>query len=90
MTRSAAAFFLLAALIAGSATGSAIAEPMKGTYELRCQDPATRQWRVTGRLTDPEIRDKPAGGREVHGKGPDGKPVVLAMPSDRTCMLSQT
>jgi len=86
MTRVAAAPFLLAALLmAGSA-----AEPMKGTYELRCQDPATRQWSVSGRVTDPEIRDKPAGGREVSGKGADGKPVVLPMPHDRTCMLSQT
>ncbi|MCG5238868.1 hypothetical protein [Azospirillum doebereinerae] len=86
MTRIAAAFLLAALLAAGSAT----AEPMKGSYELRCQDPATRQWSVSGRITDPDIRDKPAGGREVVGKGPDGKPMVLPMPNDRTCMLSQS
>jgi len=86
MTRIAAPFLLAALLSAGSAT----AEPMKGTYELRCQDPATRQWTVSGRLTDPDIRDRPDGGREVAGKSTDGKPVVLPMPNDRTCMLSQT
>ncbi|MBP2232926.1 hypothetical protein J2847_006261 [Azospirillum agricola] len=85
MTRTATPLLLVLLLAAGAA-----AEPMKGTYELRCQDPATRQWTVAGRLADPEIRDKPTGGREVLGKGPDGKPLVLPMPNDRTCMLSQT
>lgn len=71
----------------------AAAEPMKGRYELRCQDPQTRQWTVTGQVTDPEIVDQPAsdgkaGGRVVRGTGADGKAVTLAMPSDRTCMLS--
>ncbi|SMF41960.1 hypothetical protein SAMN02982917_2088 [Azospirillum oryzae] len=80
------AFLTLAAL-------PAAAEPMKGRYELRCQDPQTRQWSVAGQVTDPEIVDLPAssgkaGGREVRGTGADGKPVVLPMPSDRTCMLS--
>lgn len=77
------------ALLAGPAfVGPAVAEPMKGTYELRCQDPGTRQWSVTGRITDPEIVDKPGGGREVRGRGADGKPLALPMPADRTCMLS--
>lgn len=89
MIRLAAPLLLAALLAAGAAIGSATAEPMKGTYELRCQDPTTRQWTVSGRVTDPEIRDKPAGGREVLGTGTDGKPVVLPMPNDRTCMLSQ-
>lgn len=84
------AFLTLAAL-------PAAAEPMKGRYELRCQDPQTRQWTVAGQVTDPEIVEQPAsggqagkkpGGREVRGTGTDGKPVVLPMPSDRTCMLS--
>ncbi|BAI76779.1 hypothetical protein AZL_f00190 (plasmid) [Azospirillum sp. B510] len=71
----------------------AAAEPMKGRYELRCQDPQTRQWKVAGQLTDPEIIDRPptdgkAGGRVVRGTGPDGKAATLPMPSDRTCMLS--
>lgn len=71
----------------------ASAEAMKGRYELRCQDPQTRQWTVAGQVTDPEIVDRPgsgdkAGGREVRGTGADGRPVVLPMPSDRTCMLS--
>jgi hypothetical protein len=75
------------------ATVPAAAEPMKGRYELRCQDPQTRQWAVAGQVTDPEIVDQPAsdgkaGGRMVRGTGIDGKPVVLPMPSDRTCMLS--
>ncbi|MBY6266452.1 hypothetical protein EI613_31815 (plasmid) [Azospirillum sp. 412522] len=70
----------------------ATAEPMKGRYELRCQDPQTRQWNVAGQLTDPEIVEQPAtagkaGGRVVRGTGTDGKPVTLPMPSDRTCML---
>ena len=66
------------------------AEPMKGRYELRCQDPGTRQWSVSGRITDPEILDRPGGGRDVRGTGADGKPVTLPMPSDRTCLLSAT
>lgn len=69
--------------------GSAVAEPMKGRYELRCQDPKTRQWSVSGRVTDPELVDLPGGGRQVRGTGPDGKPLTLPMPADRTCMLSQ-
>lgn len=84
MTRLAATL-LLGAFLAGSAA----AEPMKGGYELRCQDPKTRQWSVSGRIADPEIVERPGGGREVRGKGPDGKPLVLPMPNDRTCMLSQ-
>jgi hypothetical protein len=67
---------------------AAVAEPMKGDYEVRCQDPKTRQWAVAGRVTDPEIVDRPGGGREARGKGPDGKPVVVPMPGDRTCMVS--
>ena len=95
------AALLLAGALAFPAASPAAAEPMKGRYELRCQDPQTRQWTVTGQLTDPEIVDPPAsagqaggkpggppGGREVRGTGADGKPVVLPMPSDRTCMLS--
>ncbi|WP_042695588.1 hypothetical protein [Azospirillum sp. B506] len=71
----------------------AAAEPMKGRYELRCQDPQTRQWAVAGQVTDPEIIDRPAsdgqaGGRVVRGTGADGRPVALPMPADRTCMLS--
>lgn len=95
------AALLLAGTLAFPAASPAAAEPMKGRYELRCQNPQTRQWTVAGQLTDPEIVDPPAsadqaggkpggppGGREVHGTGADGKPVVLPMPSDRTCMLS--
>lgn len=87
------AALLLAGPLAATAASPAAAEPMKGRYELRCQDPQTRQWTVAGQLTDPEIVDRPAGGgkpagREVRGTGADGKPVVLPMPSDRTCMLS--
>ncbi|WP_376967355.1 hypothetical protein ABNQ39_35920 (plasmid) [Azospirillum sp. A26] len=85
-----AALFLAAALPTAS---PAAAEPMKGRYELRCQDPQTRQWTVAGQVTDPEIAEQPAsdgkaGGRVVRGTGADGKPVALPMPSDRTCMLS--
>ncbi|ALG75605.1 hypothetical protein VY88_28920 [Azospirillum thiophilum] len=84
---------LMAAFILPAAAPPAAAEPMKGRYELRCQDPQTRQWTVAGQVTDPEIADRSgtggkAGGREVRGTGADGKPVVLPMPSDRTCMLS--
>lgn len=68
--------------------GTAVAEPMKGNYEVRCQNPETRQWTVAGRVTDPEIVDRPGGGREARGKGPDGKPVAVSMPADRTCMIS--
>lgn len=86
----------LAALLMAAALPAA-AEPMKGRYELRCQDPQTRQWTVAGQVTDPEIAEQPAsqptsggkaGGRVVRGTGADGKPVALPMPSDRTCMLS--
>ncbi|PWC88129.1 hypothetical protein TSH100_08635 [Azospirillum sp. TSH100] len=86
---------LLAALLLTAAP--AMAEPMKGRYELRCQDPQTRQWTVAGQLTDPEIVDQPASqpasdgkpaGRVVRGTGADGRPMTLPMPSDRTCMLS--
>ena len=89
-----AALLLAAALPTAS---PAAAEPMKGRYELRCQDPQTRQWTVAGQVTDPEIAEQPAsqptsggkaGGRVVRGTGADGKPVALPMPSDRTCMLS--
>lgn len=84
---------IAALLLSGILASPAAAEPMKGRYELRCQDPQTRQWSVAGQVTDPEIVDLPAsggkaGGREVRGTGADGKPVVLPMPSDRTCMLS--
>lgn len=75
-------------LLAMAALSSAAAEPMKGSYEVRCQDPKTRQWAVAGRVTDPEIIDRPGGGREARGKGSDGKPVAVPMPSDRTCMVS--
>ncbi|PWC40618.1 hypothetical protein [Azospirillum sp. TSO35-2] len=96
MTRRTLILALAAPLLAGPLASGAAAEPMKGRYELRCQDPATRQWAVTGQLSDPEIVEKPGekpggkpgGGREVRGTGPDGKPVVLPMPADRTCMLS--
>ncbi|KAA0577849.1 hypothetical protein FZ983_19845 [Azospirillum sp. B21] len=88
-----AALLLTGALASLAASPAAAAEPMKGRYELRCQDPQTRQWTVAGQLTDPEIVDRPAAagkpaGREVRGTGTDGKPVVLPMPADRTCMLS--
>ncbi len=76
---------ILAALLLA---GTAAAEPMKGTYEVRCQDPKTRQWTVAGRVSDPEIVDRAGGGREARGKGPDGKPVAVPMPADRTCMVS--
>lgn len=84
---------LMATLILPAVVSPAAAEPMKGRYELRCQDPQTRQWTVAGQVSDPEIVDRPAtggksAGREVRGTGADGKPVVLPMPSDRTCMLS--
>ncbi|AWB08095.1 hypothetical protein A6A40_23965 (plasmid) [Azospirillum humicireducens] len=87
------AALLLTGPLALPAASPAAAEPMKGRYELRCQDPQTRQWTVAGQLSDPEIVDRPAvggqaGGREVRGTGTDGKPMVLPMPSDRTCMLS--
>lgn len=87
------AALLLTGALASLAASPAAAEPMKGRYELRCQDPQTRQWTVAGQLTDPEIVDRPAAGgkpagREVRGTGADGKPMVLSMPSDRTCMLS--
>lgn len=77
-------------LLAAAVTAPAWAEPMKGTYELRCQDPKTRQWAVAGRIGNPEIVDRPGGGREVRGRGPDGKSLTLTMPADRTCMLSGT
>lgn len=84
--------YLLATVIAGAAPlavpAQAQAQAMKGTFELRCQDPKTRQWVVAGRIGDPEIVDRPGGGREVRGRGTDGKPLTLAMPADRTCMLS--
>ena len=85
------AFLTLAVLTLASFP--AAAEPMKGRYELRCQDPKSRQWSVAGQVTDPEIVDQPttsgkAGGRVVRGTGADGRPVTLPMPSDRTCMLS--
>lgn len=84
---------LLVAALAGAAPLTVVpaqvqAQAMKGTFELRCQDPKTRQWVVAGRIGDPEIVDRPGGGREVRGRGTDGKPLTLAMPADRTCMLS--
>ena len=91
------AALLLAGALAFPAASPAAAEPMKGRYELRCQDPQTRHWTVSGQVNDPEIVDRPTSGgqaggkpagREVRGTGADGKPVVLPMPSDRTCMLS--
>lgn len=88
MTRFALFLPTLVLLAAPLLAGSAAAEPMKGTYELRCQDPRTRQWSVAGRISDPEMVDKPGGGREVRGRGADGKPLTLPMPADRTCMLS--
>ncbi|WP_377806373.1 hypothetical protein ABNQ38_06770 (plasmid) [Azospirillum sp. A29] len=91
-TTTLAALLLTGALTSLAATPAA-AEPMKGRYELRCQDPQTRQWTVAGQVTDPEIVDQPAsdgkaGSRVVRGTGADGRPVALPMPSDRTCMLS--
>ncbi|HYH23445.1 MAG TPA: hypothetical protein VD995_32920 [Azospirillum sp.] len=93
MTRFALSVPMAALLLTGALPSPAAAEPMKGHYELRCQDPQTRQWTVAGQLTDPEIVDWPAAGgkpagREVRGTGAGGRPVVLPMPSDRTCMLS--
>lgn len=93
MTRFALFAPMAALLLTGALALPAAAEAMKGRYELRCQDPQTRQWTVAGQVTDPEIADSPgtggkAGGREVRGAGADGKPLVLPMPSDRTCMLS--
>ena len=100
MTRFALSAPMAALLLTGglaSPAASSAAEPMKGRYELRCQDPQTRHWTVAGQVNDPEIVDLPAtggqagrkpAGREVRGTGADGKPVVLPMPSDRTCMLS--
>lgn len=93
MIRFALSIPIAALLLSGILASPAATEPMKGRYELRCQDPQTRQWSVAGQVTDPEIVDLPAsggkaGGREVRGTGADGKPVVLPMPSDRTCMLS--
>ncbi len=73
------AALFLAALPAAS---PAAAEPMKGRYELRCQDPQTRQWTVAGQVTDPEIAEQPAsqpssggkaGGRVVRGGLMHGK-----------------
>ena len=94
------AALLLTGALASLAASPAAAEPMKGRYALRCQDPQTRHWTVAGQVADPEIVDLPAtggqaggkpggrpGGREVRGTGADGKPVVLPMPSDRTCLL---
>ncbi|NUB01374.1 hypothetical protein GBZ48_19120 [Azospirillum melinis] len=91
------AVLLLTGTVTPLVAAPAAAEPMKGRYELRCQDPQTRQWTVAGQVTDPEIAEQPApqpavggkaGGRVVRGTGADGKPVALPMPSDRTCMLS--
>lgn len=92
MPRFAPMTLLIPALLTVAAFPAA-AEPMKGRYELRCQDPQTRQWTVAGQVTDPEIVEQPAsagkaGGRVVRSTGADGKPVTLPMPSDRTCMLS--
>lgn len=88
MKRLALPLYLPALAATISAAMPALAEPMKGTYELRCQDPKTRQWAVAGHIGDPEIVDRPGGRREVRGRGADGKPLTLAMPADRTCMLS--
>jgi len=79
------------ASVAGSAR-PAMAEPMKGLYQVRCQDPQTRQWTVVvDRVRDPETTDRPqsqGGGRELRGTGPDGKRVTVILPDDRTCMMS--
>lgn len=88
MTRPMTLLALPVLVMAALSSGNAAAEPMKGSYEVRCQDPKTRQWAVAGRVIDPEIVDRPGGGREARGKGPDGKSVAVPMPSDRTCMLS--
>lgn len=70
----------------------AAAQPMPGVYQIRCQDPASRQWTVLiDRIRNPETVERPAnegGGRVVRGTGPDGKPVTIPMPADRTCMMS--
>lgn len=84
MTHLAALLPVLAVFITSTVT----AEPMKGNHEVRCQDPKTRQWAVVGRITDLEIVDRPDGGRAARGKGSDGKPVSVPMPSERTCMVS--
>lgn len=88
MTRPMTLLALPVLAVAALSSGRAAAEPMKGSYEVRCQDPKTRQWAVAGRVIDPEIVDRPGGGREARGKGPDGKPVAVPMPGDRTCMVS--
>lgn len=70
----------------------AAAQPVPGVHLIRCQDPATRQWRVLAdHIANPETTDRPAadgGGRLVRGTGPDGRPVTVVMPADRTCMMS--
>lgn len=70
----------------------AAAQPVPGIYLIRCQDPATRQWRVLAdHVANPETTDRPAaegGGRVVRGAGPDGRAVTVVMPADRTCMMS--
>ncbi|WP_431861109.1 hypothetical protein [Azospirillum sp.] len=85
---------MLAATIAAlvAAPGLPAAEPAQGTYVIRCQDPATRQWTVLiDRIKNPETTERPAsegGGRVVRGTGPTGEPVTITMPADRTCMMS--
>ncbi|NYZ16648.1 hypothetical protein HL658_29230 [Azospirillum sp. RWY-5-1] len=70
----------------------AAAEPVPGVHRIRCQDPATRQWRVLAdHIANPETTERPAaegGGRIVRGTGPDGQAVTVIMPADRTCMMS--
>lgn len=70
----------------------AAAQPMPGVYLVRCQDPATRQWAVLAEhIGNPETTERPAsegGGRIVRGTGPDGRPITVIMPADRTCMMS--
>ncbi len=90
MIRPTAASLFPALLLPVLLIAPAAAEPMKGSYELRCQDPRTRQWSVSGRIVDPEIVERPGGGREARGRDADGRPVVLPMPADRTCLLSGT
>lgn len=88
MTRTMTLLALPVLAVAVLLSGQAVAEPMKGSYEVRCQDPKTRQWATAGFVIDPEIVDKPGGGREARGKGADGRPVAVPMPGDRTCMVS--
>ena len=81
---------MIAALIA--APGLPLAQPAQGTYVIKCQDPATRQWTVLiDKIRNPVTTERPAsegGGRVVRGTGPNGELVTITMPADRTCMMS--